>query len=101
VDWKPYRVVRIDIGYKPQLIKATKWGYIATSEGETTTLLNFMDTQCNYVGGFVVTGLVKAIACFSDHILIISLKTPINSSDASIAKILIFDLKQLDLDLVF
>ncbi len=59
------------------------------------------DTQCNYVGGFVVAGLVKAIACFSDHILIISLKTPIHSSDASIAKTLILDLKQLDLDLVF
>lgn len=105
VDWKPYRVMRVNIGYKPQLIKATKWGYIATrdftKEGESTTLLNFMDTQCNYVGGSVVTGLVKAIACFNDHILIISVETPIPSSDASIAKILILDLKQLDLDLVF
>jgi hypothetical protein len=93
--------MRVDIGYKPQLIKATKWGYIATCEGETTTLLNFMDTQCNYVGGSVVTGLVRAIACFNEHILIISVKTLITSSDTSIAKILILDLKQLDLDLVF
>lgn len=96
IDWKPYRVSRIELGYRPKIIKATKWGYI-TSHGETNSLLNFMDIQGNNVGGFTVDGLIQAIACINNNVLVISVKPLIDSG----GKLMIIDLKELDLDLVF
>jgi len=99
VECKPYRVHRIELGYCPQLIKATKWGYIICQgiirQGETDTLLNFMDDLGNYVGDFAVDGLVKAIACISNYVLVISVNLAVGG------RLLILDLKQLELDLVF
>jgi serine/threonine protein kinase len=96
VGWKPYRVTRIELGYKPQLIKATMWGYIFTRYVEFNTQLQFMDDQCNQVGEFGLEGLVVAIACINNNVLVISIKIPDRGS-----KLVILDLKHLDLDLVF
>jgi serine/threonine protein kinase len=96
VDWKPYRVTRIELGYRPQLIKAISWGYIFTIYVESNTQLQFMDDRGNQVGEFSLEGLVVAIACINNNVLVISIKIPNRGS-----KLVILDLKQLDLDLVF
>jgi len=118
IDWKPYRVSRIELGYRPQFIKATNWGYIIVLHEQSDTFLNFMDAVGNQVGGFSLDGLVIAIACISNNILVISVKDSISSLDANLAntnyedsknqsdnqvggRLLILDLKQLNLDLVF
>lgn len=114
IDWKPYHISRIELGYKPQFIKATNWGYIIASyeknHQQSDTFLNFMDAVGNQVGGFTLNGLVIAIACISNNILVISVKDSISNFDSQFedlsdnqvgGRLLILDLKQLNLDLVF
>lgn len=98
IDYKPFRINRLELGYQPQLIKATPWGYIISCNAEEAkTRLQFMDAQGNEVGYFHVDGLVEAIACINQNILVISIRILTNSG----CKLMILDLRQLDLDLVF
>jgi serine/threonine protein kinase len=98
VDYKPFRINRLELGYQPQLIKATSWGYIISRNLEQAkTRLQFMDSQGNEVGYFDVDGLVEAIACINQNILVISIKILANSG----CKLMILDLRHLNLDLVF
>ncbi|AFY72751.1 serine/threonine protein kinase [Synechococcus sp. PCC 7502] len=100
IDWRPYRLQRVELGYRPQMIKATKWGYI-TTQGETNSLLSFMDEQGNYVGEYAVTGHVEAIACISNNVLAIAVKFLTSEMNDGGGKLLLLDLRQLNLDLVF
>ncbi len=102
VDWKPYRINRIEIDYIPQIVIATDWGYVLSSSDKADSKLDFLDAEGNHVGNFNLSGFVVAITCINTHFLVISLEVPsLDFAVDSNHKILIYDLKLLDLDLLF
>lgn len=95
VDFYPYRVVQVELGYRPELVVAMVWGYITSHKVQEQSCLSFMDGEGSFAGQYFIDGVVRAIACISSHILVIA------TGQKAGGEIQLLDLKQLQLDILF
>jgi serine/threonine-protein kinase len=96
LDLKPYRLLRIHLEYEALLMVATPWGYAITANySDYQTILMLLDLRGNNINNQIIDGEVTAIAPIDINLLAIA------TADISGYKLLVINLRKLDIDLVF
>jgi serine/threonine protein kinase len=109
VELFPYRVNRLLLGYKPEAIVPTNWGFmIAADLGNGQSNLNLLDLFGQRVGQLTVTGKVLKIVAVNVHTFMIltSIEPEHTNHEESTqsepaSNIYLVDLKQLAVDIIF
>jgi serine/threonine protein kinase len=92
VDLKPFRITRLGVEIVPELLLATRWGYILADRQGQIVLLDREGQQISRIDG---PAPITAIAPFNQSHLLVA------TWDGNKGNLYTVDLMQLDIDLLF